>query len=113
MLPLSVQMLCKHLGGKGKNIDDDIGELVARGLPLQVQQALDSLRVYGNNAVHPGQIDLSDDLVIVGRLFRCLNFIVDQMITQRRMLQELADGIPQAQKDGIQRRDAKHAKLSS
>ena len=50
-----------HLELKGKNIDDDIGALVKRGLDARIQKALDVVRVVGNNAVHPGQIDLRDD----------------------------------------------------
>jgi hypothetical protein len=41
LLRLAVQMLCKHLGGKGVNVNDDLATLIARGLPVQVQQALD------------------------------------------------------------------------
>lgn len=92
----------KHLGGKGANINDDIATLVANGLPVQIPQALDSARVYGNSGAHPGGIDLRDDLETVLRLFKSLNLIVDRMITQVREVQELFEGILQAQLDQIQ-----------
>src|SRR5690606_26229679 len=57
LLRLGLQLLCKELGEEGKNINSDIAKLVARGLPPMVQKALDSVRVIGNDAVHPGQID--------------------------------------------------------
>src|SRR5258708_22988331 len=58
LLRLAIQKLCKHLGKSGKDLNTDIGELVRDGLSPRVHQALDSVRVIGNNAVHPGSIDL-------------------------------------------------------
>ena len=60
LLRLAIQVLCKELGENGNNINDDIASLVAKGLPAVVQQSLDVVRVTGNEAVHPGQIDTCD-----------------------------------------------------
>ena len=72
LLRLAIQKLCIPLGGKGKNINEDIQTLVSNGLPITVQQALDVVRVVGNNAVHPGQINV-DDQEVVGKLFSLIN----------------------------------------
>jgi hypothetical protein len=104
LLRLSIQKLCVHLGGKGKNINEDISTLVANGLPKQVQQALDIVRVVGNNAVHPGEID-ADDAATAGQLFRLVNIIVEQMITGPRHIQEMFSSLPDGARAAIEKRD--------
>jgi hypothetical protein len=47
LLRLCIQKLTAHLGEKGKNLDEDIGALVKRGLDSRIQKALDVVRVIG------------------------------------------------------------------
>ena len=98
-------MLCTHLGQPGKNINTDIGNLVNEGLDRRVQMALDVVRVVGNNAVHPGQIDMSDNIEIATRLFDLVNLIADRMITQPRRVEEMYNALPESALDAIKRRD--------
>ena len=106
LLRLSIQKLCKHLGESGKNVNDDIRSLVKKGLSPKVQQALDIVRVVGNNAVHPGQIDLNDDKDVANSLFGLINLIADVMITQPKHVEELyQDVVPEPQREAIKRRD--------
>ena len=105
LLRLALQKLMPHLGGNGKNLDQDIGKLVADGLDLRVQQALDALRVIGNNAVHPGEIDLTEDPEKVATLFGLLNYIVEERITRPRQLEELYQSLPEGALKAIERRD--------
>ena len=107
LLRLAIQKLCKKLGVKGKNINDDIAELVKKGLPMIIQQALDYVRVVGNSAVHPGQIDLKDDKETAINLFKLINLIADVMITQPKEVDKLFNTLPQGQKDAISKRDNK------
>ncbi len=106
LLRLAVQKLCIHLGEKGKNINDDIESLVKKGLPKMMQQALDSVRVIGNNAVHPGTIDLNDKIEIAYSLFGFVNIICEVLISQPKKIQEFYDvNIPEGIKKGIEKRD--------
>lgn len=104
LLRLAIEKLCKHLGEKGK-INDMIGNLVKKGLSLQVQKALDTVRVVGNDSVHAGQIDLRDDKETVYKLFKLVNFICDKMITEPKYISDTFDSLPENKKEGIQKRD--------
>lgn len=105
LLRLAIQILCTHLGEKGKNINEDIANLVSKGLPLIVQQSLDVVRVTGNEAVHPGQID-TDSPQVVGSLFRLLNIIVEYMIAMPKEVSGLYTSLPMQKLAEIQKRDA-------
>lgn len=107
LLRLAVQKLCLHLGEKGKNIDEDIASLVSKGLDQMTADALDSVRVIGNEAVHPGQMDLKDDRTTAAELFYAVNFVVDQMITKRRKLAEIYAKLPLEKRAAIDQRNAK------
>lgn len=105
LLRLALQKLCKHLGGKGDNINDDIELLVKKGLPVSIQKALDIVRVVGNNAVHPGQID-TDNTETTSNLFSLINVIVDYMISMPNRISGLYDTLPKTAKDAIKKRDS-------
>ncbi|MGE4494936.1 MAG: DUF4145 domain-containing protein [Methanosarcina sp.] len=107
LLRLALQKLMKHLGQEGKDINKDIGELVKKGLSVKIQEALDSLRVYGNEAVHPGEIDLKDDRETALKLFNLLNIIVHDMIIQPKEIEELFNRLPPLKLEGIKNRDKK------
>lgn len=105
LLRLCIQKLCQQLGEKGENINNDIKSLVAKGLRPQIQKALDIVRVVGNNAVHPGQLDLKDDVVTANKLFALINLIAQTMITEPKEIEAMFNGLPQSQLDAIAKRD--------
>ena len=110
LLRLAVQKLCKNLGEQGDDINKDIGSLVAKGLPVQMQRALDAVRVIGNESVHPGKLDLKDDHDIAEHLLELVNMIVEDRITRPKQLEALYARLPQSKRDGIEKRDAAHRK---
>ena len=107
LLRLALQKLMRHLGESGENLNDDIANLVKKGLPEKIQKALDALRVIGNNAVHPGELDLRDDKETALALFELLNMIVEVMITQPKKVNEIYDKLPKGAKEAIKKRDNK------
>ena len=110
LLRLCVQELCIFLGEKGKNIDDDIAKLVSKGLNPIVQQSLDIVRVIGNESVHPGVIDFSDNREDTIQLFSLLNTICDQMISHPKNVKSLYNKLPASKRKAIEKRNAKAKK---
>ena len=107
LLRLCIQKLCKVLGESGKDINNDIKNLVQKGLPNKVQEALDSVRVIGNEAVHPGELDLKDNREIANKLFKLLNFIATKLITEPKEIEDLYNSLPETKLEGIKNRDKK------
>lgn len=107
LLRLCIQKLCVVLGQPGKDLNTDIGTLVKkRGLLPQVQQALDAVRVVGNNAVHPGEMDVKDTPEVAFALFGLVNLITEQLISYPKQAKAVYEQLPEGPRDAIERRDA-------
>lgn len=109
ILRLSIEKLVNYLNAEGKDLNAKIGFLVSnKNLNPKIQKSLDLVRVIGNNAVHPGQIDLIDDQSTAEKLFRLVNIIAKEMITEPQEVDALFDElIPEDNKIQIEKRDAK------
>lgn len=105
LLRLSLQKLMRDLGEKGNNLNEDVASLVKKGLPEKIQKALDSVRVIGNNAVHPGQIDLKDNKTIAIALFELINIVIENTITQQKKVEVIFNKIPASAKEQIKKRN--------
>ena len=105
LLRLAIEKLCKDLGENSDDLNTDIKNLVLRGLPSGVQKSLDVVRVIGNEAVHPGQIDLNDDIEIAKSLFKLINIVAEKMITEIKELDEIYNSLPESKRAQIEKRD--------
>ena len=105
LLRLCIQKLCIELGESGRKIDDDIASLVKQGLPVRIQQALDIVRVVGNECVHPGTIDLSDDGATVVSLFELVNMICENQISEPKRTEAMFITLPPKKLEAIRDRD--------
>lgn len=108
LLRLGLQKLCIHLGEEGKNINADIRSLVKKEvLSGQVIKVADTLRIIGNNAVHPGQIVDEDFDKVAGKMFNLINFIVKKAITEPKELDELYQLMPENARNAAEAQDKK------
>lgn len=105
LLRLCVQRLMPHMNAEGKNINENIKDLVKKGLSPEIQQALDFVRVIGNEAAHPGTILIDDKPEIVNSLFQLINFIVEDRIARPKKIKEMFESLPQGAKDSVRKRD--------
>jgi hypothetical protein len=81
---------------------------VAGGLDPRIQKALDIVRVVGNNAVHPGVIDIRDDKPIALKLFELVNLIAETLISVPKHIANTYETVvPETAKKQIEKRDKK------
>lgn len=109
LLRLVIQKLCIHQGKSGKDLNADIGSLVSDGLRRETQQALDAVRVVGNNAVHPGELDLRDDTDTALTLFDLVNIIVYDLLTRKQIIDNVYSRLPESKLKQIEERDNRKA----
>lgn len=107
LLRLAVEKICIELGAQGNTIDHRIASLVSKGLPEEVQQALDAVRVIGNEAIHPGQVDIRDDRDTASKLFELVNFIAYDRISRPKQIAGVYGMIPDGKRKAIEVRNAK------
>jgi hypothetical protein len=106
LLRLCIQKLCAFLGESGTNINSDIAALVKKGLNPKIQKSLDIVRVIGNEAVHPGTIDLRDNIEVAIQLCKIINIVADAMITQPKLIDSMYSALPEEKKEQIEKRDS-------
>lgn len=107
LLRLAIQKLCGELGANPKDINQAIGELVReQKISGAIQQALDAVRVIGNEAVHPGVMDLKDDQQTAVALFGLVNFIVEKAISEPKHVAAIYGSLPPGKLAGIAQRDS-------
>jgi len=93
-------------GAKGGSLHERIGYLVEhKGLSPLAQQALDSVRVIGANAVHPLELDLSDNVELATKLFQLINGIVEDTISRPKAVAAIYAALPERQLKAIEKRD--------
>lgn len=109
LLRLGLQKLCKHLGEDGNNIDKDIRSLASKNiLPPIIVRIADTVRITGNNAVHPGEMSNEDFDCVAAKMFELLNIIVKKGISEPIELKALYNLTPEGSRKAAEHKDAKN-----
>ena len=65
------------------------------------------VRITGNNAVHPGEIDVRDNRELADKLFNFVNIVADIMISQPKAIDAVYGEMPEGARGAIEKRDGK------
>ncbi|MBN1303340.1 MAG: hypothetical protein JXA13_02820 [Anaerolineales bacterium] len=102
-----IRGLSLPLGGKGIDSGQDAAGLEGKGLEglaPRLREALDSLRVTGQNALPPGLIDPDDNRDTAVQLLVLLNTIADQIISHPRQVEAIYEQLPKSQKSSSKKK---------
>lgn len=103
---MALERLTGHLGYTEVPIDKTIGSLVAEGhLAPDLQQAMDVLRVTGNEAAHLGEVRLDEEAGGVTALFELVNVLVERLVSIPARISKIYDALPASKLEAIARRD--------
>jgi len=108
LLRLCLEELLIQIEIPGKTLNERIGNLIGKGVDVYIRKACDLVRVHGNDAIHPREINMKDDTRIARRLFWLINKIANVEITEKKQIQKLFDEtISESKKKSILKRDQK------
>ena len=105
ILRVALEKLLNFIGLKGDDINRNIANLVELGLNEELQKSMDIIRILGNESVHYGSVNLNEDKTTANKLFLIFNLIVDKTITNKNMLADIYDKLPENKVNGINQRD--------
>ena len=103
LLRLCIEKICNDKI-KGKDLNDKIKKLAKQGLDDNIIKALDSVRIIGNQAVHPLEMDLKDNEKIATGLFEIVNYISQWAYTQKKNIDVIFKSLPKRNKKAIKKR---------
>ena len=95
LLRLALENLMDYLKVDGKNLKEKICKYCDEyHVDESLKKSFHILRIVGNEAVHPGTINIDDNEDIARSLFGILNYIVDETITRKNKIDKIFDDLP-------------------
>lgn len=107
LLRLCLEKLLEHLKISGKSLNEKISN---SNFPEKLLNACDAVRIYGNNAVHPSEIQFDDKADTALTLFELINIIVDRLITDPKKIERAYNSLSPEHKNKIEDKNNKKGK---
>lgn len=108
LLRLCLEKLLIQINIPGRTLNDMISNLIEKGVDENIRKACDIVRIHGNEAIHPGEINIKDNRYIATNLFWLINKIATIEITEKKKIQFLYDKtLSDRKKKSIEIRDLK------
>jgi hypothetical protein len=98
LLRLCLENFCEEEGYTKGRLVDKLDKMRESGLLEGVWEALEAVRVVGNDAVHPGSIRLGDKREFADILFELMNFVADSIISRREAAKRLHALLPETKR---------------
>lgn len=111
ILRVSLEKLLEQAKIPGNDLNNKIKNLLKEGVDENIRKACHIVRIYGNYAVHAGEIDLNDNLEITQGLFWLINKIANIKITEKKKIDSMFSSLPKSKRDQISRRDSYSKKI--
>lgn len=99
LLRLALEKLCKEQGKKNKSLKENVDFLIdEKDLPLRIRKAMETVRIIGNEAVHPGLWDPYDNIKTAKTIFKLINIIANKLISEPKEFDSLYDALLDSKK---------------
>lgn len=113
LLRVALERLLAEAGRDGKNLNDAIAEYIKEGdVPDELQQAMDVVRITGNQAAHPEQLRVDDSVGGTAALFEIVNELVDRLIGFKARMARVYSQLDEEKRAQVERRDGPQAPAS-
>ena len=108
LLRLALQVLLQeHVTPGETHLSTAIAEAFVSGVPEPVLQAMDFLRLTGNDAAHLAEVRLDEDGETLTAMFGLLRYVTEETVVRSARARSLYGSLPQSKRDEIDKRNQK------
>ena len=111
LLRLALETLCIEFGMDEAELNIMLDKFITKyKLNDELIKALHTMRVGGNKNIHPSKLPINNDPSFTKKMFELLNYIVDELISNPKLIKESFDSLPEDEKQKIEEKIIKTKK---